>query len=339
MAGIIQLAPGGSAKAPVGAVAIRLSTTAAAQIVLTGPGGEVVEPQFRVSPMEVVVVPGQELTVGARTATGQPFASGTRLGVSFATPGGGGNEIVRPSAEVGGHHGITLAHLSADGVITDAMAEGRRGNDDSWQRPWLKPGAYAFHVNHQDPVKRDTRWALVLDASASIMVEERRARVGKAVETMVGIVATGFGHLPASVLLATEPMLDRAEALEADAIDWNEALGHAPAPWARVTRAVRAAAEGGRAVALLLDGVPVDYRELTAYAAESGTPLLVLAVGRSRFGLRQDDRPVQFWEEELAALDELAALPNVQLAATTDLANAVADAQRLADVLFPRNAV
>lgn len=339
MAGIIQLAAGGSAQAPAGALAIRLSATAAAQIVLTGPSGTVVEPQFRVSATEVVVVPGQELTVGARTATGQPFASGTRLGVSFGTPGGGGSEIVRPSAEVGGQHGVTLAHLSAGGLITDAMADARRGDDGSWARPWLKPGAYAFHVNHQDPLKRDTRWALVLDASASILVEDRRARVGQAVETLIGIVATGFGHLPAAVLLATEPMLDRVEALEADAIDWGEALGHDPAPWPRVTRAVQAAADGGRAVVLLLDGVPVDYRELTAFAADSGTPLLVLAVGRSRFGLRQEDRPVNFWDEELAALDELAALPNVHLAATTDLAHAAAAAERLADALFPRSAV
>lgn len=336
MAGIVQLAPGGTAKAPAGAVSIKLSTTAPAQIVLTRGNGESVEPQFRVSANEVVVVPGEELLIAARSSLGQPFASGTRIGVSFRSPGGAGSEIVRPAAEVGGHHCVSLVRLAADGTLTDVMADGRRGDDGAWSREWLRPGAYAFHVNHQESTNADTQWAVVLDASASIMVEDRRERLGAFVETLIGIAATGLGNLPGAVLLATDPTRDSVDALDADRIDWDAALGHDPAPWPRVTRAVREAAEGGRSVALLLDGVPVDYRELTAFAEESGTQLLVVAVGRSRHGLRPEDRPAQFWDEELAALDELAALATVRLVSTTDLAGAVADAAGLADALFPK---
>ena len=133
MAGIVQLAPGGTAKAPAGAVSIKLSTTAPAQIVLTRGNGESVEPQFRVSANEVVVVPGEELLIAARSSLGQPFASGTRIGVSFRSPGGAGSEIVRPAAEVGGHHCVSLVRLAADGTLTDVMADGRRGDDGAWR--------------------------------------------------------------------------------------------------------------------------------------------------------------------------------------------------------------
>lgn len=334
MAGIVQLAPGGSATAPAGAIQITLSSTAPAQLFLADSYGAAVEPQFRVSAHAVVVVPGQELLIGARSEQGQPFASGVRVGVSFRSPGGAGNEIVRPAAEVGGHHSVTLVRLSADGTLTDALNDNRRGDEGAWAKAWLRPGTYAFHVNHQDSGVADRRWALVLDASASIMVEERRARVGIFVEAFTGIVATALSHLPEAMLLTTDPIRDRVAALDADRIDWDQALGHDPAPWPRVTPAVREAAKDGRSVALLLDGVPVDYRELTAFAAESGTELLVAVVGRSRHGLRPEDRPSQFWEEELAALDELAALPNVRLASTTHLGDAVDAAPALADALF-----
>lgn len=336
MAGIVQLAAGGTAQAPAGAVSIKLSTTGPAQVLLSRPDGEVVEPQFRVSANEVVVVPGQELLIGARSSTGQPFASGTRLGMSFRSPGGAGAEIVRPAVEVGGHHSVHLVRLGADGTLTDLFADARRADEGAWSRAWLRPGEYAYHVNHQDSTTRDVDWALVLDASASVLVEERRASIGTFVETLIGIAATGYGNLPGSVLVATEPVRESVAALDADAIDWNDALGHDPAPWPRVTRAVEAAAKGGRSVALLLDGVPVDYRELEAFASSSGTPMLVVAVGRSRHGLRPEDRPGQFWDEELAALDGLAALENVRLVSTADLAGAVEAAADLADALFPK---
>lgn len=336
MAGIVQLAPGGTAEAPEGAVSIRLSTTAPAQVMLTGATGEQVEPQFRVSATEVVVVAGTELLIAARSRTGQPFASGTRIGVSLRNPGGAGREVVRPAAEVGGHHSVMLVRLGADGVITDVLADGRRTDEGAWSRSWLRPGAYAYHVHHADSSAADVAWAMVLDASASILVEERRASVGAFLEALTGIAATGFGNLPGSLLLATDPVRDAVGALDVDQIAWGEALGHDPAPWPRVTPAVQRAAEGGRSVALLLDGVPVDYRELTAYAAQSSTPMLVVVVGRSRHGLRPEDRPAQFWDEELAALDGLAALDNVALVSTTDLAVAVENAPALADALFPK---
>lgn len=335
MAGIVQLAPGATARAPEGAVSIRLSTTVPAQVVLTGAGGVQLEPQFRVSPTEVVVVPGVELLVEARSATGQPFASGARIGVSLRHPSGAGSEVVRPAAEVGGHHSVSLVRLSADGLITDVLAGGRRADEGAWSRAWMRPGSYAYHVHHADSSSGDVEWAMVVDASASILVEERRAGLGVFLETFTGIAATGFGNLPGSLLLAADPIRDAVGALEGDPIDWDEALGHDPAPWPRVTPAVERAAAGGRSVALLLDGVPVDYRELTAFAARSATPMLVVVVGRSRHGMSQEDRPTQFWDEELAALDELAAIDGVALVSTTDLGRAVHQAPALADALFP----
>ena len=83
MAGIVQLAAGGSAQAPAGAVSIRLTTTAQVQLVLIGEDGRVVEPQYRASAVEAVFVPTVPVLVTARTTSGQPFASGARVGVSL----------------------------------------------------------------------------------------------------------------------------------------------------------------------------------------------------------------------------------------------------------------
>ena len=336
MVGIVQLAAGGSEQAPPGAISIRLSSTAPAQLVLVGDDGRVVEPQFRVSGLEVVFVPGAQVLVTARTTTGQPFASGTRIGASLRNPAGAGREIVRPAVEVGGQQSVTLVRIGGDGLISDAMADARRRGDGEglWSRPWLKVGSYAYHVNHQVSTSAAVNWAVVVDGSASLLVADRRAALGEFLETLVGIAATAWGCAPRALLVASDPVKDAVEALNSDRIDWAGALGEDPAPWPRVTHAVIAASAEVSAVALVLDGVPVDYRELTAWARATRQRLLVVVVGKSKYGVRPLERPTQFWEEELAALDELAALENVTLVATTDFAASVADSSGFADALF-----
>ncbi|NHB85054.1 hypothetical protein G7085_11710 [Tessaracoccus sp. HDW20] len=139
--------------------------------------------------------------------------------------------MVRPAADVGGHHNAVLVRLGADGVLTDVFADGRRSDEGTWARGWLRGGAYAYHVNHQEPTTSSRSWSVVLDASASILVEDRRADVGRFMESVIGIAATGFGALPGSLLIATEPVRDAVGSLDADAVDWDGALGHDPAPW------------------------------------------------------------------------------------------------------------
>lgn len=333
MAGIVQLGPGGSAQAPTGAVSIKLSSTVPAQLVLMTPSGEVVEPQFRVSPSEAVVVAGEALVVTARPTLNQPFASGTRIGVSFRNPGGAGSEIVRPAVEVGGQQSVTLVRIGADGLITDALEDGRRMEGEGlWARPWMKPGAYAYHVNHHQSAAMEEEWSLVLDGSATMLAARRREGLGRFLETLIGVVSTALGSGPRAVLVSTDPARDAVAALDADAIDWAAAIGEDPAPWPSVTSAVR---RSSGAVVVVLDGVPVDYRELTAWARESGRRMIVVAVGRSRHGLEQSDRPAQFWDEELAALSGLAELDRVTVVSTVDLGSVVEHAPQFADALFP----
>lgn len=336
MAGIVQLAAGGTAQAPQGAVSIKLSSPARAQLVLMRADGQVVEPDFRKSDDEVVLLPREPVVVTARSSIGQPFPAGTRIGVTFRSPSGAGAEIVRPGAEVGGHQAVMLARIDADGLIHDALADGRRGSDGEglFARDWMKPGSYAYHVNHHQGPAGDLSWSLVLDASASILVEHRREGLGRFLETLIGIVSTAFGSEPTAVLTATEPVRDAVDVLHSDEIDWYAALGRDPAAWARVTHAAREA-DGVGAVVVVIDGVPVDYRELTQWAAQTSAQVFVVAVGRSRYGLRPEDKPTQFWEEELAALDDLAALERVRVVSTADLDSAAQAADALADSLFP----
>lgn len=335
MAGIVQLAPGGTAQAPQGAVTIKLSTTAAARLTLLGVGGEVVAPQFTVSAAEVVFVPGgAEVLVTARSEAGRPFPAGTRVGVSLRSASGMGGEVVRPAAEVGGQQSVSLVRIDRSGLLTDVLADGRRDEGGGlWARPWMRHGSYAYHVR-QRRAQQGT-WALVLDASASMMVEERRSGLGAAVESLVGIVATANGSAPRALLVATDPPRDAVSALDADRIDWARALGDDPAPWPRVTHAVEAAAAGADVVVLVLDEVPVDYRELTRWAADATARLVVLVAGCSRWGLGERDRPAHFWDEQLAALGELAALESVTLVSVSDLGAVVAEAAELADALYP----
>lgn len=334
MASIVQLAPGGTAQAPSGAITVKLSTAAQARVVLTRGDGEEIEPDFRKSPTEAVFVPREDVVVAARPLSGQPFPPGARVGVSLRSPSGAGAEIVRPAADVGGHHSVALARVGADGLVHDALADGRggAGGEGLFAREWLREGSYAYHVNHQGQ-SRVVPWSLVLDASASILVEHRRAGLGRFLERLIGIVATAFSSEPKSLLVATDPLREAVSVLDADRVDWVEALGSEPAPWARMTHAAQAAGPG--AVVVVLDGVPVDYRELTAWASAHDGEVLVVAVGRSRYAARPEDRPSQFWEEELAALDGLAALEHARVVSVTDLDEAAEATSAVADALFP----
>lgn len=321
---VIQLT-GGSVECPAGAITIRLSRTDGLDLVLLGADGQEVEPNFRVTHTEVVIVPSQPVTVTARTRNGLPMGSGTRLGVSVKAADGSGDEVVRPASEVGGRQSVSLVEI-AGGEIADLMGQATR-----IEQGWMQRGNYAYHVNHRQTDGRTTQWACVLDASASVHHSSHPEAYQAFLELILGIAATAYGRAPSHWVLSTSPPTDVTSALEGEEIDWDAALSHQPAPWPSLLASVEQATKGfdeDGAVVLVVDGVPVDYREVLAHVG--ARECVVVALGRSRFGARPEDRASQFWEEELEALD---GFPRVVSVAS--LADIGENAHQIADAMYP----
>ncbi|WP_296136606.1 hypothetical protein [uncultured Tessaracoccus sp.] len=321
---VIQLS-GGSTRAPQGALNIRLSRPQGVTLELVGPDGAVLEPNFRVTPTEVVVVPAGPVTVVARAAGQQTFLEGTRIGVSVRSASGQGDEVVRPPSEVGGRPVVSLVEITG-GEVVDLV-----GRAAAAELGWMQRGNYAYHVHHTQGAGRHTPWALVVDGSASrhrsVVPEHYHAFL----ELVLGICAAAHGGAPEAWLLATQPVRDVTPALAGETIDWAQALDHPPAPWPSLGGAVGEALDrlpGDGAVVLVADGVFVDYREVREQL--QGRTATVVALGRSRHGARPEDRPAQFWEEELAGLEGYDHV--VSLASLAGLAE---DPTPLADALFP----
>lgn len=326
---VIQLT-GGAVSAPGGALNIRLSRTDGLELVLFGEDGTELAPNFRVTRTEAVIVPAGPITVSARTTTGQPFASGTRLGVTVKSAAGTGDEIVRPAVEVGGRQAVTLVDV-VGGEVVDLMGQASR-----IELGWMQRGNYAYHVNHKQPTGRTTRWACVLDGSATAHHTTNPDAYRQLVELVLGIAATAHGTAPEAWLVATSPATDVTAALDGDEIDWEAALSHPPAPWPSLQQAVGIASERlpeGASVVLVVDGVPVDYREVLEIVRSRGQECIVVALGRSRFGARPEDRAEQFWDEELEALEDFDRVVGI-----ATLAGLAEQASQVADAMFPGGA-
>ncbi len=322
---VIQLS-GGSQPAPAGAVFVRLSVQHGVELVFLDADGAPVAPDFPQSRTEAVIIPRGPLTVAARTLDGQPFARGTRIGVSIkpatAVSGGGGDEVVRPPSDVGGRQQVALVEL-ADGRVTDLLGQAAEA-----ERAWMRRGNYAYHVHHRQPSARRTPWAVVIDGSLTGHHRDSDAFRGF-LELVLGVAATGFGAAPVQCVVATMPPRDVTPALDGDEIDWDGLLGHAPAPWPSLGGAVEVALGAlpqDGAVVLVTDGPFVDYREVRQQLEDRRC--LVVTTGRSRFGARPSDRPTHFWEEELDAL------AGFEVASVADFDGLADEAHALADVMF-----
>ncbi|NLE97504.1 MAG: hypothetical protein GX596_05885 [Propionibacterium sp.] len=323
---LIQLA-GGTVRAPDGALNIRLSQATGLELVLVGPDGAELAPNFQVTRTEVVVVPTGPITVTARSTTGGPFPSGARLGVTLKSAAGTGDEVVRPAADVGGRQAVSLVEI-VGGEIADLM-----GQTSTVELAWMQRGNYAFHVNHKQSSGRTTRWACVLDGSATAHHAVGPDAYQQLIELVLGVASTAYGGPPEQWLVATSPPTEITATLDGEQIDWERALAHPPAPWPSLQESVRDVGRRlpeGSAVVLIDDGVPVDYREVLEIVRERELECIVVALGRSERGARPEDRAAQFWDEEFAALEGFDRVVGI-----ATLAGLAEGASRIADAMFP----
>lgn len=323
---MIQLT-GGPIACPDGALELQLTTRSGAELALVDALGNPVEPAFRATRSQVVVLPGQPVIVIARPIEGNAFVEGTRIGVTVKAASGSGDEVVRPPVDAGGRTAISLVEI-ADGQITDLV-----GQTSLTELAWMQRGSQAFHTNHAQRAGHATKWACVLDGSAMSQHTADENAYRQFLELVLGTAATAYGCAPSAWWVATQPPRDVTASLEHDEIAWEQALSHAPAPWPNVGEAVEAACAGlpnDAPLLIICDGVFVDYREVRD--AIAGRESIVVALGRSKYGVRVEDRPTQFWEEELDAFDGFHRV--VSLASLTGLSEA---GPALADALFPRS--
>lgn len=317
---------GGPIACPEGALELRLTHQQGVELELVGAEGFPIEPTFRATPTQVVIVPEHPVSVVARAADGRPFAEGTRIGITVKAASGSGNEVVRPPVEAGGRLTLPLVEI-ADGQISDLV-----GQSASVELAWMQRGNQAFHTNHSQRAIRSTKWACVVDGSAIPQQAADPVAYRSFLELVLGIASTAHGGAPESWMVATRPPREIAPTLTGDAIAWEQALGHDPAPWPSFGDAVDAACAkipDDAPLLLISDGVFVDYREVRA--ALPGRQCTVVALGTSKYGVRPQDKPSQFWEEELAAFegfDRVASLASLEGLADVGPA--------LADAMFPK---
>lgn len=340
----IQLADGASIDYPTGDLQVILSAPAGAMVTLVGPGSTTVQPRARMSDTTVLFRTSAEtVTVEARTVDGQPFADGSKVGLSIRSVGRGGEDVVRPSVEAGGRVTVPLIRLHPDGRLEDAFGYRRDVSADTkpartmTPRVWHRTGSYAYHANHTAGAATQGAWALVLDGSASMLARSLRPTLGMVLEAVFAISAAARGGRPEACLVSGQGS-DFASVFDADSPDWGtEMLGH-PSAWSRLTPQVRAAADqvgSGGLVLIVLDGPPVDTRDLLGLADDTDVRLCVLAMARSRAEVDPANRPAQEWDEELAALLPLTATGRHTLVSLSRPEQVSTHLRELADALYP----
>lgn len=322
---VIQLS-GGSTKSPAGALNIRLSMAQGAELVLLAADGSRIEPSFIKTATDVVVVPDQPFTVVARCQRGAAFAEGTRIGVSIRSVSGEGDEVVRLPADASSRNDLPLVEIT-QGEILDCVAE-----QGTAQQGWRQPGQHAYHVRHSSRRGGARDWVAVIDGSTTRGVDTPK-QWHALLELVLGIASAAYGQDPNRVLWATQPPIDLTTQLSQSEVDWDSVLPSQPAAWSRLGGAVEnalATLPDDGAVVLISDGVFVDYREVAQLIGQREH--VVVALGRSRFGVRPSDQIEQFWHEELAALEIFS-----PVAALNTLTLTSADEVLLADAMFPRS--
>jgi len=359
---IRYLTQGSAERAPLGAVRIRLSASSGAELELRDEAGERVAPQFQPLPTSLVIVPaGRTLTVGTRPVGAEAFGSAIAIGATFDTPSGIGDEIVLRPVDVGGRSWVPLAKISGQppriesayagpATITNHLGQSGTGGEATTvqggaasgmpltPREWHRTGSYAYHRHHDVAIDGDP-WALVLDSSAALLAQDRRAGVVGLIHLLVGVMAAATSSGPTAVVKCAFPQpAEVSSLLDAEAPAWNDVLGELPSPWARVGGGIELAADATRwrgTLVLASAGVPVDVEGLVPLLTRLDGRLIVVALGESPWEVSTAARPSEWWRNELSGFEGLAQDPKVTIVSVGDLAAVADQADAIASALYP----
>lgn len=280
------------------------------------------------------------------------FAPGTRIGLDVRVESSQveAQQVLTQSVDVGalGHYELArLEHTPGDGwtVIAPAGRPASRENSeagahaehgprpnpgrvsstaDERQYPWISAGRYAFRGSRGGSPSTEATgvpWALILDASLSMRAVYLPDQLTALVEVVAGVLTEWTGRMPTAAMatgaahhVVVDGAAERPATLVASVFE-----GRQPPSWSILTPAVSdAVRRGAHIVAIVTDGAPADTRDLGAFAASrSDTQVLVVAAGRSGYSLPSERVP---GVEELGALADLGAAPNVTVVAVREAA-------------------
>lgn len=198
----------------------------------------------------------------------------------------------------------------------------RHTRPDDAEHAWLQAGRWA----HRDAEKLGevasppASWGVVLDGSASM----RRLHLAGELEPLLAL-ACGI-HVQWSSAWSAAAAVAGVRVVEADSSATDPGVltrtafdGAEPSSWSSVAAATAALLKRmgpDPAVLVVTDGVPGDLDRLTTcFADHPRARFAVLTTGVSSRGLPSDG-PIDWWQEELAALAALEA-PNVAVVALT----------------------
>lgn len=279
-------------------------------------GANVVAEQVMVAPTDVGALEKREIAV-------IEFAEGRTVLRVLAAPGGRNLAAPVPPTQLPGQQAAGQHAIAPAPRPHPTPGPQLHGDDASL--PWLQPGRYAFREagklagSAPGPEAPPTTWGLILDGSASMRSARGLASLTDLVTLVTGIAVEWTHSWPSAMLAAgveihgDETALRDPRSLLRTAYDDTE-----PSSWSTLAAGTEQAMlsvgiEG--CVLLVTDGVPSDVDALMLAARRyPGARIALVTTGRSALGLPSDGG-CDWWAEELAGLSELAALPNVRVAA------------------------
>lgn len=221
-----RLEPGATAHLPAGHLRARL--VGAFESAVLRVAGEPLP--YGMSPTDATTLVRQALadsTLSVVPREGVDFAPGTRIGVELESVGG-----ERPSPlvqvvaqDVGGYRECPLVWVNGTGsagwqarlpshrdsstldLLRASFAPQGAAPFDERQAPWLTEGRYLLRKarNGEASPPQQRRWAMVVDASASMRGLLDEHAVGRVVDTLAGVMAEGTRSAPEFVALTTDP--------------------------------------------------------------------------------------------------------------------------------------
>lgn len=294
----------------------------------------------RLSAIEMILTPQpRRLRLVAAPNTSTTFAPGTHVGLSLRTEGGSAEpeQIIVSQFDVGALSSREIAVLefaAGKSVITvtggqtalrgapEETKSSRAGKFGVGDQEWLQPGRYAFRdAVASTPVQQSpTSWGLVLDGSASMAALHAAGQLDDLLVLVAGVMVEWTGRAANAVLLTGPRSFVEVPSASQDPRNLSAFAftDREPASYAELAPAIQRVGTqlGGEGVVVVVtDGVPADVDAIARLMEDN--PRLsqsLVTVGRSKYS-PPADLPQQWWEEELAALDPLASLPNVRIVA------------------------
>jgi len=294
----------------------------------------------RLSAIEMILTPQpRRLRLVATPSSSTTFAPGMHVGLSLRTEGASAEpeQIIVSQVDVGAFSSHEIAVLefavgksvitvtggrSPERVTPEGIASAPTEDSGAGDQAWLQPGRYAFRdaVRSTHVEQSTLSWGLVLDGSASMAALHAAGQLDELLVLVAGVMVEWTGRTADGAALTGPRQFVEVPSAAQDPRNLSASAftDREPASYCELAPAIDCLATrmGGEGVVVVVtDGVPADV-EAIVHLMEANPRLTqsLVTIGQSKHSVPADV-PQQWWEEELSALDPLAALTNVRIVA------------------------